>query len=84
MNDTNEKEVIFTGSIPQCPKCNKPTKRSPVGGSTTTCMYFTPVYNEEGINTNPDRNTTTSSYQCLECRDVFTTKGNRVNGYKYI
>ena len=37
-------------------------------GGVTTCMYFTPVYDKYGNNTNPDGNITTGSVKCNVCR----------------
>ena len=76
-------EVIFTGAIPQCPHCKKPTHRQ-AGMSCTTMMDFTPVYDENGININPDRNKTTTDYECLECEQEYTVTGNQYDGYTYI
>jgi len=77
-----ENNVIFTGSIPQCPYCKKPTKRISKGG-TRTAMYFPPTYDEQGNNTNPDKNICTEHWLCLECDKQYATKGN-IDGYKYI
>ena len=78
-----EQKVIFTGTIPQCPYCKKPTERTGGGGSVTA-MYFPPKYNEEGVNINPDRNTITSGYQCLKCNKSYTTSGNEPDGFYYV
>jgi hypothetical protein len=74
--------VIDTNGIPQCPHCNKPTKRT-AGMSMTTAAYFPPVYDENGVNTNPDRNTITSFWHCLECDKDYAVKGNYVDGFEY-
>lgn len=67
----NEK-VILTGDIPQCPNCKKPTQR--IGGSSKrTLAYYRPSYDENGKNTNPDRNTTTTTWGCIECGKEFKT-----------
>lgn len=77
-----EKEVIYTGDIPQCPHCEKPTKRT--GGTTSsTCMYFPPTYDENGVNINPDRNMSTIQMYCLECTNSFSISGNNSDGFKY-
>lgn len=76
------KKVIYTGNIPQCPYCEKPTLRSS-GYSTVTCMYYPPCYDENGVNTNPDRNTVTSHWHCNECQKDYTTSGNNTDGYFY-
>ena len=76
------KEVIYTGLIPQCPYCEKPTKRTDCG-SSSTLMYFAPVYDENGVNINPDCNTITTAYKCLECNRLFVVVGNIIDGYNY-
>lgn len=79
-----EKEkVIYTNDIPQCPYCKKPTKRSGGDGWTTTCVYYPPMYDENGVNTNPDRNTSSTSYSCEECGKSYVISGNDYDGYKY-
>lgn len=80
--DTEKEKVIYTGNIPQCPNCKRPTKRTG-GGGTVTAMYYQPVYDENGVNTNPDRNTRTSMWECLDCNKRYVTKGNNVDGYFY-
>lgn len=77
-----EKQVIFTGSIPQCPYCEKPTTRSGGSGSVTA-MYFEPRYDENGVNVNPDRNTITSSWHCQGCNGGYATHGNNADGFTY-
>jgi len=76
------KEVIYTGLIPQCPYCEKPTKRTG-GMSSQTLAYYPPQYDENGVNINPDRNTITSTYECLECNKIYTISGNDLDGYNY-
>ena len=76
------KKVIYTGSIPQCPYCEKPTKRTG-GGGAVTAMYFAPIYDEKGNNTNPDRNIHTSGWHCYDCGKDYTTSGNHTDGYYY-
>lgn len=76
-------KVIETNGIPQCPHCNKPTKRT--GGMTTvTAMYFPPIYDKNGINTNPDKNRRTSFWTCQECNKDYRTSGNYVDGFEYV
>ena len=74
--------VMYTGSIPQCPHCKKPTKRTG-GGGRTTLAYYQPMYDEKGNNTNPDRNTNTSNWQCLDCGKNYSISGNHADGYYY-
>jgi len=76
------KEVIYTGAIPQCPRCEKPTVRTQ-GMMTSTAMYYPPVYDENGNNTNPDRNSTNTSYTCKGCHKEFSTYGNIYDGFEY-
>lgn len=76
-------KVEYTNGIPICPYCKVPTQRQGGLGSITAA-YYKPVYNEKGVNTNPDRNTQTSSYHCSKCNKKYGTKGNHVDGFKYI
>lgn len=32
-----------------------------------TCMYFQPIYDKNGVNINPDANTTTFKVNCTSC-----------------
>jgi len=77
-----KKEVIDTNGIPQCPHCEKPTKRQE-GVSSMTCAYYPVIYDENGVNTNPDRNTTTTTYSCLGCSQGYTVSGNYTDGFYY-
>lgn len=74
--------VVYTGDIPQCPHCKKPTVRTG-GGGAVTAVYYRPTFDEFGHNTNPDRNIRTSYYDCLECKKGYCTKGNPTDGYYY-
>ena len=74
--------VKFTNDIPLCPFCDQPTRRV-YKGSSKTLMYFQPVYDKNGINMNPDRNTVTSLYLCLDCQKYYEIEGNDVDGYSY-
>jgi len=65
-----------------CPNCQIETVRVEKG-STTTLGYFPPKYNEEGININPDRNTITKFYKCLNCNLPYKFKGNNTDGFEY-
>jgi len=78
----DKKKVVYTGRIPQCPNCDKPIMRTG-GVTTTTCIYFPPRYDENGVNTNPDRNKSTSSWYCEECKEPYTVTGNYVEGFFY-
>jgi len=61
--------------FPLCPACKKPTKRSP-GAASQTLMYFPPIIDENGINTNPDRNWRTEQWTCLECGKTYIYETN--------
>jgi hypothetical protein len=37
------------------------------GLSITTCMYYAPVYDKNGIDINPDANTTSGDCKCTTC-----------------
>ena len=74
--------IIYTGTIPQCPNCNKPTIRTPMGASKT-CLYYPPQYNELGENINPDLNTITEGYMCDDCKQYFAIAGNHTEGCNY-
>ena len=50
---------------PECPR--EDCKFTIFGGSTRTCMYFQPIYDKNGVNTNPDANTTIFKVNCLSC-----------------
>lgn len=39
--------------------------------STSTAMYFPPIY-KDGVNINPDRNITTTVCRCLNCNGIFS------------
>lgn len=45
--------------------CENPTYSQ--GLSMMTCAYYPPVFDENGVNTNPDRNVTTNTYACTKC-----------------
>lgn len=76
-------KVINTGSIPQCPYCEKPTKRTGGSGATTS-VYYAPVYDENGNNINPDRNIRTSRWMCMGCNKWYYTEGNNTDGFYYM
>lgn len=78
----SNESVIYTGAIPRCPHCKKPTTRQDLGVSSTR-MYFSPIYDENGVNVNPDRNTITHAYKCNKCGQTYSVKGNQVDGFRY-
>ena len=63
--------------IPICPNCKRPTKRKQ-GITSCTDMYFPPIYDENGVNINPDRNWYTTEWKCMECgkRFIHSTNGS--------
>ena len=44
------------------------------GPSMTTCAYYPPVYNKQGVNVNPDMNITTRPCRCLSCGKSWTER----------
>lgn len=42
------------------------------GPSMTTCVYYPPVYNKQGVNVNPDMNVTRHQRRCLSCGKTWT------------
>lgn len=55
----------------KCPKCGK--SYYSVGASSSTLAYFPPIY-KDGVNINPNRNTTTTELHCEECGNNWTIK----------
>jgi len=76
-------KVIFTGIIPQCPNCKKPTIRTESGMKTVTAVYYIPRYDENGNNINPDRNKRTSNWHCESCCKAYKISGNYTDGFYY-
>ncbi len=66
----------LTNGIPICPFCKKPTKRTGGDYCTVTAAYYPPVYDENGVDINPDRNRVTRTYQCLECGERYEVVKN--------
>jgi len=62
----------------RCPNCGKNHFTDTCG--STTLMYFQPVY-KDGVNINPDRNSTSFSRICLECGKKYVICGNAHDGY---
>ena len=56
----------------KCPKCNSTGPLSQ-GASMTTTVYYPPVW-ENGVNINPDGNTTTTEFICEKCGCKFSAK----------
>ena len=53
----------------RCPHCGESYYKELY--STRTSVYYHPIY-KDGININPDRNTTTTNYYCLNCGKDFS------------
>jgi hypothetical protein len=56
------------------PECPREDCRFTVLDSTRTCMYFQPIYDKNGVNINPDANTTTFKLNCLSCGKLWVGK----------
>lgn len=55
------------------PTCDKECKFK-VTGSHTTLVGFIPIYDKNGVNTNPDGNVTTQYISCQTCKKNWITK----------
>jgi hypothetical protein len=49
---------------PECPREDCKFTKS---FEMRTCMYFQPIYDKNGVNINPDANTTTFKVNCTSC-----------------
>ena len=49
------------------PECPREDCRFSHSGGMTTLVAYIPIYDKNGVNTNPDRNTTSFSIECLTC-----------------
>lgn len=47
--------------------CDLNCRFSEIGPAQTTLAYYTPIYDKNGINVNPDGNTTSGSIGCSTC-----------------
>ena len=54
----------MTNITPQCPREYCRFIQSP---GSSTAAYYPPIYDKNGVNTNPDKNITTSALECLTC-----------------
>ena len=61
----------------KCPKCGQSYFMEKY--SVETAVYYPPIY-ENGVNVNPDRNTTTTVCACLNCNEIFSyqTRGGEL------
>ena len=66
-NIKEDKDIVL-----KCPKCNSTGPLSQ-GASMTTTVYYPPVW-ENGVNINPDGNTTTTEFICEKCGCKFSAK----------
>lgn len=47
------------------------------GVSSVTDLYYPPVYDKDGVNINPDSNTTSTQYHCGVCGKTWSVKTTR-------
>ncbi len=66
-------KVIYTGNIPQCPHCKKPTKRAE-GHMTSTLLSYTKLFDDNGNDISFDPNSTFAEYKCLDCGKDYRVK----------
>ena len=67
------------------PDCERNCRFS-YGYSTTTSLYYNPVYDRHGNNLNPDGNVTTGTIDCTECykRWAYTTQYGKTKFHEVI
>jgi hypothetical protein len=53
------------------PLCDRDDCKLQEQHSCTTLAYYQPVYNSEGVNTNPDRNRISCTVNCSTCGRSF-------------
>ena len=63
-----ESVTTVTSDI-KCPYCGE--SYYTIKESLSTCVYYPPVI-KDGVNINPDRNTSTTRCRCLNCQMDFT------------
>jgi hypothetical protein len=51
----------------QMPECPREDCQFAESMTMTTCAYYSPVYDKNGVNINPDGNTTTFTLTCYKC-----------------
>lgn len=49
------------------PECPRKECKFFIHPGSSFLAYYPPIYDKNGVNTNPDRNTTTSMLECLTC-----------------
>lgn len=62
-------KTTVAGGAKKCPHCGESYYME--NFSTTTCMYFPPIW-KDGVNINPDQNETTTHCTCMSCGKEFT------------
>lgn len=76
--DTKNK-IVLNGPMPECPCCKRPTAKIE-SASSVTCVYYPPVYNEKGVNINPNKHMFLNPWECLECGKNYTVISNGTIG----
>ena len=56
------------------PECPREDCKFTIGDITQTCMGFLPIYDKNGVNINPDANTSTFQVNCLSCGKMWAGK----------
>lgn len=62
----------------KCPKCGESYYMERY--STTTAMYYPPIY-KNGVNINPNKNITTTVCHCMNCGEEFSF---RIRGGEFL
>ncbi len=71
-NCTLELKTSYNGdraNLPRCPHCGESYYMENFG--ITTAVYYPPIY-KDGVNINPDRNTTSVNCTCMNCGKEFS------------
>lgn len=73
LTDTVNVYVTDTTTVKdvRCPYCGESYYME--NYSTSTCVYYPPIY-KDGVNINPDRNTSTTHCTCMNCGKEFSFK----------
>jgi hypothetical protein len=56
------------------PECPREDCRFTQSFGTTTLVAYIPIYDKNGVNINPDANTTTFKVNCLSCGKMWVGK----------
>ena len=56
------------------PECTRDDCRFSQSPTITTCVYYTPVYDKNGVNTNPDKNMSQFNMECHTCGKIWIGK----------